>query len=94
MQDFRLRVEYSSLTTSAMSWQFPNAHIEYIEWPCGCYVERKGSVEGDTYSLGMEMCTECYDMCMNYLEQLVLDEKAQLGLDLTPGLPSSVSGQS
>lgn len=56
----------------------PEPYREYYEWECGCYYERKSPDE-----FRFRVCSLCWDAKMELLDNLVLDQSAQLTLLLS-----------
>jgi len=52
------------------------------EWSCGCYYETSLDITGEVCLIRAKTCTACFDKFHEMLEQLTLDKRSQLTLDL------------
>lgn len=52
------------------------------EWPCGCYYETSLDISGEVCLIRAKTCGACFDQFHEMLEQLTLDKRSQLTLDL------------
>jgi len=67
----------------------PSADLDTVWhfWPCGCYA-MEGYRLGNLDELRVRACTACFNEALDRLEQLTIDIRSQLTLDIA----SSASG--